>query len=88
MRTEVILAGFEEMEEKRRIRQRRRLLRRILREILRGSAMLIGSAVAVFLIVPISELLMQNFGSRLVIELAACYLAILWLGEKLYRRRK
>ena len=88
MRTEVILSRMEEMERRRRERARRRLFCKILRGMLRAAMMLIASAVAVCVIVPMMELLMQSWGSRIVIECAASYFAILWIGEKIYRREK
>ena len=88
MRTEVILSHMEEMERQRQSRRRRRLFRKILREMLRAVVMLIASAVAVCVLVPVMDLLMQSWGSRIVIECAASYFAILWIGEKLYRREK
>ena len=88
MRTEAILSRMEEMERRRCIRRRRRCFCKILRGMLRAAVMLIASAVAVCVIVPLMELLMQSWGSRLVIELAASYFVILWIGEKLYRREK
>ena len=88
MRTEVILSRMEEMERRRRERARRRLFCKILRGMLRAAVMLLASAVAVCVIVPMMELLMQSWGSRIVIECAASYFAILWIGEKIYRREK
>lgn len=88
MRTEAILSQIEEMERRRCIRRRRRLFCKILRGMLRAAVMLIASAVAVCVIVPMMELLLQSWGSRLVIECAASYFAILWIGEKIYRREK
>ena len=88
MRTEVILSHMEEMERQRQSRRRRRFFRKILREMFRAAVMLLASAVAVCVIVPVMDLLMQSWGSRIVIECAASYFAILWIGEKLYRREK
>ena len=88
MRTEAILSRMEEMERRRGIRRRRRLFCKILRGMLRAAVMLVVSAVAVCVIVPVMELLMQSWGSRIVIECAVSYLAILWIGEKIYRREK
>lgn len=88
MRTEAIISQMEEMERRRCIRRRKRLFCRILRGMLRAAAMLIASAVAVCVIVPVMELLMQSWGSRVVIELAVIYFVILWIGEKIYRREK
>ncbi len=84
MRTEAILSGMEEMARRRQLRQRRRLFRRILREVLRAAMMLIVSAAAIFVVVPVADLLMQSWGSRLVIELAASFAVILWIGERIY----
>ncbi len=50
--------------------------------------MLVVSAVAVCVIVPVMELLMQSWTSRIVIECAVSYFVILRIGEKLYRREK
>ena len=88
MRTEAILSQMEEMERRRQLKRRRRIFRKILRGMLRAAAMLVVSAAAVFVIVPVMELLMQSWGSRLVIELAVIYFVILWIGEKIYRREK
>lgn len=88
MRTEAILSHMEEMERQRQPRRRKRIFCKILRGILRAAVMLVVSAVAVCVIVPMMELLLQSWGSRLVIECAASYFAILWIGEKLYRREK
>ena len=88
MRTEVILSRMEEMERRRRERARRRLFCKILRGMLRAAVMLLASAVAVCVVVPVADLLMQSWGSRLVIELAVIYFVILWIGEKIYRREK
>ncbi len=88
MRTEAILSQMEEMERRRQIRRRKRLFHKILRGMLRAAVMLLASAVAVCVIVPAMELLMQSWGSRIVIECAASYFAILWIGEKIYRREK
>ena len=84
MRTEAILSGMEEMARRRQSRQRRRLFRRILRGIMQAAMMLLVSAAAIFVIVPVMELLMQSWGSRLVIELAASFAVILWIGERIY----
>ncbi len=84
MRTEAILSGMEEMARRRQLRQRRRLFRRVLREVLRAAMMLLVSAVAIFVVVPVADLLMQSWGSRLVIELAASFAVILWIGERIY----
>ena len=88
MRTEAILSQMEEMERRRQLRRRRRIFCWILRGMLRAAVMLIASAVAVCVIVPMMELLMQSRGSRVVIELAVIYFVILWIGEKIYRREK
>lgn len=88
MRTEVILSQMEEMERRRRERARMRIFRKILRGMIRAAVMLIASAAAVCVIVPVMELLMQSGGSRVVIELAVIYFVILWIGEKIYRREK
>ena len=84
MRTEAILAGMEEMERRRQPRRRKRLFCKILRGMLRAAVMLVVSAVAVCVIVPVADLLMQSWGSRLVIELAASFAVILWIGERIY----
>ena len=39
-------------------------------------------------IVPVMELLLQSWVSRIVIKCAVSYFVILWIGEKLYRREK
>ena len=83
MRTEAILSHMEEMERQRQLRRRRRIFCKILREVLRAVVMLIASAVTVFVTVPVMELLMQSWGSRIVIECAASYFAILWIGERI-----
>ena len=88
MKTEAILSQMEEMERRRRIRRRRQLFCKILRGMLRAAMMLIASAVAVCVIVPMMELLMQSWGSRIVIECAVIYFVILWIGEKIYHREK
>lgn len=84
MRTEAILAGMEEMERRRQPRRRKRIFCKILRGMLRAAMMLVVSAVAVCVIVPVADLLMQSWGSRLVIELAASFAVILWIGERIY----
>ena len=84
MRTEAILAGMEEMERRRQPRRRKRIFCKILRGMLRAAVMLVVSAVAVCVIVPVADLLMQSWGSRLVIELAASFAVILWIGERIY----
>ena len=88
MRTEAILSRMEEMERQRQSRRRRRIFCKILRGMLRAAVMLVVSAVAVCVVVPVADLLMQSWGSRLVIECAASYFAILWIGERIYRREK
>ena len=84
MRTEVILSQMEEMERQRQSRRRKRCFCKILRGMLRAAVMLVVSAVAVCVIVPVADLLMQSWGSRLVIELAASFAVILWIGERIY----
>ena len=61
---------------------------RILWGMLRAAVMLIASAVAVCVIVSVMELLLQSWGSRIVIECSVIYFVILWIGEKIYRREK
>ena len=84
MRTEAILAGMEDMERRRQPRRRKRIFCKILRGMLRAAVMLVVSAVAVCVVVPVADLLMQSWGSRLVIELAASFAVILWIGERIY----
>ena len=84
MRTEAILSRMEEMERQRQPRRRKRIFCKILRGMLRAAVMLVVSAVAVCVIVPVADLLMQSWGSRLVIELAASFAVILWIGERIY----
>lgn len=81
MRTEEILT---KMERQSRRRKWRRLRWRILREILRGVVCLIGGAAIVCIGVPTMELMMDNQGARLWIELCVCYFGILWLVTKVY----
>ena len=82
MRTEAILSRMERVQKR---RKRRRLLYRITGAILRLAVCLIGSALIVFIAVPVMEMLMQSWGSRLLIEFSVCYAGILWLVTKVYR---
>lgn len=77
MRTEEILKRMER-------RARRRRWCGILRRILRGAVCLIGSVAIVCIGVPLMEIAMDSWGSRLWIEIAVCYFAILWLVAKVY----
>lgn len=72
MQTEEILKRMERQA-------RRRKLRRMLRGLLRGAICLIGSAAIVGIGVPLMEIMMDSWGSRLWIEVVVCYFAILWL---------
>lgn len=81
MRTEEILV---QMERQSRRRKWRRLRWRILREILRGGVCLIGGATIVCIGVPVMELLLESWGSRVWVELGVSYAGILWLVDKAY----
>ena len=81
MRTEAILSGMERAQKK---RKRKRIFRKILRELLRGSICMLGGALIVMLGVPVMEMLMQSWGSRVFIKAGVCYFGILLLVSKVY----
>lgn len=77
MRTEEILKRMERQAKRRKWCE-------ILRRILRGGICLLGSVAIVIIGVPLMEIAMDNWGTRLWIEIAVCYFAILGLVAKVY----
>lgn len=84
MQTEAILTRMERQAKQRQRRKWRRFRWHLLRAILRGSVCLVGSMAIVIVGVPTMELMMDNWGSRLWIEIVVCYFGILWLVTKVY----
>ena len=82
MRTEAILSRMENAQRKRRWKK---IFWYIKRELLRGTVCLIGGAVIVLIAVTVMDMLMENWRSRLFIELAVSYAGILYLVAKVYR---
>ena len=81
MNTERILS---EMEKRKKAKERRRMMWYVRRMVVRSVVLVVLSCLFVFAAVPVMEVFLATWRSRVVLEFAVCWFGVCGLSKKIF----